>query len=246
MLLISSSMRVGSTWISNICSYFYNNENFLFTHSNGLEINKYYDSIKKYKLVKNHDLGIKGIEDLLNYKKLKIITITRDPKDAYVSFYWYLFSHREAIPQNSQEDSAIDDFKKQYKNIRDSKKINLFIKSKSGESFLENWQLYQGDFTHKNLLKISYEEMVENQLKFYKKIKSFLALKRKIDIEDAINKTSIQRKAKIFSSINKIEMYSSENFYRKGIVGDYKNYLTQESIDFINKKTGWIDSKPVL
>ncbi len=171
------------------------------------------------------------------YKNSKIIFLVRDPRDVLVSSY---FEKTKRVKLGKREDSFWQKF---------NGTISDYIYEKKGgfDTIIEFYNLW-----HKNknipqdFLLIRYEDLYNNTLNELNKIINFLNLK---DVSEksksnAINFASFNNMRKIEekggtrsdklkpADINDTASYKT----RKGKIGDYKNYFSEQEIKYLNKK----------
>ena len=140
------------------------------------------------------------------------INIFRDPRDTYLSYYFY---HKEPVYDyfNAKEISTFRKIKQKYKLNSFDEEFSTFIK------MLENREIYPffslNDFfkKKKDNFFITFEEMKIDQKKTIKKILDKLNIKSN-NIKDS--------EEKFFTDINS---KNNKTKLRKGIVGDWNNYL---------------------
>lgn len=141
----------------------------------------------------------------------KIILVTRDPKDTIVSSYYAM---KECAVENDKFKGTLSEF------IRnDSMGANKIKK------FNDTWNEKKNAYN--KLIKISYEDLQLNFESTVKKLLNFLDISVTDEqIRDVKYKTSIkvqQKQAK--TKIKKLK-------FRKGIIGDYKNIMSKEDINY--------------
>jgi len=264
--LVTSFVKCGRTWLTMLLGKYYS-EYFDLDIKNDVNTLFHIDNLVKFntnlpKISRSHAGNPMGkIPDQINselldwslYNDKKIIFLVRNPKDIIVSFYFEVMKRHK-----------IDIYRK--KEIGE-KGISCFIRDKKGgiETIVKYFELWDNnkDKTGGFLL-VRYEDLrndTENEfiriLKFigynselsYKESESELSLIENCDINIDIVKKSIDFCS--FDNMHKMEeecavkcklspgdINDSESYKtRKGIVGGYKNYLTEEDIKYINNIT---------
>ena len=188
--------------------------------------------------------GIDGIENLPKPRVLvthlpfeivpknprcKYLYVIRDPKDAVVSYFFML----KGIYQYPESD------------IKDC--IDNFIVGNQiyGDYFrnVKSWWPHRND---PNVLLLFYEQMIQDPGKEIMRVAGFVSRDSSKDYESIIQSTTglleqiIDRTA--FKSMKEHDETSKEklpfivNFFRKGIIGDWKNYMTEEQAAAINDR----------
>jgi len=196
--IISTQMRVGSNWLNHILRSLLK---FKFIPITVREQNP--DNIKKlleeHKRVRCHWVNPK---DLCEFAK--VISLTRELKDIFVSKIWYIYS-----VEMERDESFMN------RKISEDKQLFDFT--------VTQWKMYN-EFKHPNYLLIHYEDMWNNLNDTIKKVLNFLNVHK---TDEEINK--VCERFKPMESIGLIPCS------RKGIIGDWKNYLNEENIVKINE-----------
>lgn len=145
------------------------------------------------------------------------IFLYRDPKDVMISFYYWL---------------------KRKKNIGD---ISQFIKSIYGMEYLlrfyQVWCAYSESDGGKDIIFVSYESMIDDTFSSINNILTSLGLSVDADlVERAIERNVFERmrKREIGRRGNKTEQHLHT---RRGKVGDYRNHMSPEDIEYCNTLT---------
>ncbi|CAG2189418.1 SULT1 [Mytilus edulis] len=156
-------------------------------------------------------------------KKCKILFLQRNPKDVLVSLFPFLQGHNFI-------DSTIkwDEFISKYMELEvESSLLNWFYYTRQWFEFLKEG--------HDNIYCLSYEDMKDDPVTEISKLAKFLEVEANSDlVKDIAVKCSFQNmkqaassKQETFAINNKELAKKITNFtYRKGEVGDWKNYFT--------------------
>ncbi|KAJ8537135.1 hypothetical protein K7X08_035536 [Anisodus acutangulus] len=92
-----------------------------------------------------------------------------------------------------------------------------------------------------NILFLKYEEMIKDPKEQVKNLASFLGkpFEKEEDVEKVVWRCSLERLRNLVVNKNSsvIEWVPNNIYFRKGMVGDWKNYLTPEMGDRINRIT---------
>lgn len=233
--------KSGTTWTEEILSLIYNNgdlkkvkEKLLPTRVPHLEVGRplghmrWLNNLKSPRLLATH-LPIDCIPKQLKQTKCKIIYVIRNPKDNAVSYYHH---HRMSTFLGNYK-GKWDDF------------LELFIKGHLvyGDWFQHikgYWDLAQ-QYPNR-ILFISYEEMKINLPKMIGLIADFVGKSLSDETINKIAKHCSFDEMKANTMVNREVLpipdlfdMSQTKFMRKGIIGDWKNYFTQQQNEQFDK-----------
>lgn len=183
----------------------------------------------QYSLLKIHGKDAKIVgEKSPNYRSIlpfinevfpscKIIHVIRDPRDVIVSAFFHI---RRGDPQfltntyNIAPDAPVDALPESFV-LNHAQKYARDVRKAKEEKCL---------FNPKQYLEIKYEDLQDGVLEHMKNVLTFL----KVSIDYPIIERCIEAAAfEKFSGGRKKGEEDSMSFFRKGIVGDWKNYLTR-------------------
>jgi hypothetical protein len=117
------------------------------------------------------------------------------------------------------------------KHLSDKDYINEFIKTPHFRHIVKNWKIYNDGFEHPNYHLTSYEILWRRRLLVCKTIADFLGIpSNNKGLRQVIVKNNFRSKS---GRKNGEEVNSA--FRRKGIIGDYKNYLNAQSLRIIDR-----------
>tara|TARA_Y100001972_G_scaffold86075_1_gene105310 strand:- start:388 stop:1155 length:768 start_codon:yes stop_codon:yes gene_type:complete len=213
-VIICSFFRSGSTLLQFILNMLINNTRITDINLEWLE----HTGTNNNKIYKTHffydNLPMKKIN-----KNTKIIYIKRDPKDVCVSMYEY-YKKTKWINFNGN----FDDF------------FNLFMK---GELLYGRWDKHIKSFyQHQNILFINYEDLINNKKYVLLNLINFLKLNinnKKLKNIIECTKFNYMKKKIEATYIWKQSKSVTPEFFRKGIIGDHKNYIKdQNKLKLIN------------
>ena len=110
---------------------------------------------------------------------------------------------------------------------------------------IHTWVDFNNNNSQKDIVFVSYEDLLSNTLKMIKEIINGLKIPMPSDehLQDAITRQSIEQQKKYFESIpHKIDIPQGKDynikFFRKGIAGDWKDYFTQEMGEIVEHYHG--------
>lgn len=218
-ILVTTQMRTGSTWLCELLSEMIGKSWKFWSRGGRIPKRKFRKKIahNKHLFVKMHHADPETICSQITTNHTKVISITRNIMDIIVSKAFY--KRYDHLMGNKSS------------NKNDKKYVNDFCMSNQVVNEIKEWKLYNKNYTHPGYLLLQYEDMIKNTFKEMKKIRNFLGLKIKNHkLKEYIEKQSFQRKTG-----RKRGNEQRRAFRRKGIVGDYKNYLNKKSKDRINK-----------
>ena len=219
LVLSNGNFKSGSTWVTAIIKEMLNNENYDFPqkyqnpkYNNWINIFKIFSFIsssffkkKKYWLSKSHIFKSSIISKILIYQNnIKVIHIHRDLRDVLVSHFHHL---------------------------KNEKKYN-----KEFSSYFYSWGIYKAiQYLHYNrlwlngpCLTLRYEDMKKNTYKSIKMIAEYLNISLSDEKIKEIQKETEINKLRSNSKIKKLNQ--EEWFYRKGVIGDWKNYFDDKML----------------
>ena len=157
---------------------------------------------------------------------LKIIQTIRNPKDSLVSFYHHMRSDTQLGAFNGTWDQYFDLFKQ--------KRLPW------GDFFKHNAEWYKFNEARKESLVLVYEEMKKDHKGHVLKIGKFLGydLPEKV-LDIIVQKTTVKEMAKNINGV--VEGFASwkterSSFIRKGQVGDWVNYFSNEQSEYVEAK----------
>ncbi|XP_042006033.1 cytosolic sulfotransferase 5-like [Salvia splendens] len=167
----------------------------------------------------------------LDSSECKVIYLTRNPKDVLVSLWHFVNKWNMENPDRSWSlDEATDKFcdgvslcGPYYDHVLGYKELSLK--------------------RPKNVMFVTFEEMLEDPHGYVKKLGDFLGcpFEEEEEVDDIVKNCSIE----VLSSydVNKSKESTTwfpspyNSFFRKGKIGDYKNYLSNESVQRIDTLT---------
>ena len=160
------------------------------------------------------------------------IYIVRDPRDVLLSYSHHLaLSHKDTLEimlKNEHYELDLSD-----KNIKDGYKRSILG---NWSNHYLSWKLYKG----RKIFILKYEDLVENPKKKFLEIleylKNFFSLEINEErINKSINVTKFENLQKLEKQHGFNEQSNNPNFFRKGIIGDWKTSLDPKLTKVIEK-----------
>ncbi|XP_021762225.1 cytosolic sulfotransferase 15-like [Chenopodium quinoa] len=174
-----------------------------------------------------------SLPESVKNSKCKIIYVTRNPFDTFVSS-WHYYSKLKNIDNNAAQPSNIDEY---------------------FDKFCEGKSLYGPFFDHvigywrdslerlEKVLFLKYEDLKEDGALQLKRVAEFVGYpfskeeEKQGMVEDIINLCSIESLKEM--EVNKNGKcdpdFDNKSFFRKGVVGDWVNYLTPAMVERLSK-----------
>ncbi|TMW88458.1 hypothetical protein EJD97_018541 [Solanum chilense] len=158
----------------------------------------------------------------------KIVCVARNPKDTLVSL-WHFFN---SIFRGNQEpyplEKAVDEFC-----------TGVHQYGPYFENVLGYW--LESQKRPEKILFLKYDEMIKDPKEQVRKLGLFLGkpFEKEEDLEKVVWRCSLERLRNLEVNKNGSVIYGvpNDSYFRKGIVGDWKNYLNPEMEDRINQTT---------
>ncbi|XP_067671892.1 sulfotransferase 1B1-like [Haliotis asinina] len=154
----------------------------------------------------------------LREKKCKIIYNLRDPKDVAVSLYWAYMDGGVSGYQGTFQDFL----ELYYKGTVDSN--GMFENLRDAETFFEENPDIPVHFQ-------VYEETMKDPVAQVRALSDFIGLERNDDLCRAIAEKCTFARMKADKDKYSLKVNGKNFFYRKGIVGDWRNWFTEEMLD---------------
>ena len=221
LILSNGNYKSGSTWVTAIVKEMidYNERNFPIKFQQPKRpnyINRYKIStfINKHKdeiwISKTH-ISERSIINQLNVDSelIKVININRDIRDVVVSHYFHL--------QNNKKYNGT--FQTYFSKWGKFKAIQVFDYEKSWEN-------------NKNSLNIKYEDLINNFDKTIFTIAEYLNITMS---DQLLNKIRLNTNIQTLRSNKQGKLHEKKWFFRKGEIGDWKNYLDHSMISDIKR-----------
>ncbi|KAK4436396.1 Cytosolic sulfotransferase 12 [Sesamum alatum] len=240
-VLLASSLKTGTTWLKalSICIMHQNQDNDILTtenpHFHVPTIEGTIYSTKPHKmdpydasaprLLHTH-LPHAVLPDSIKNSACKIVYIARNPKDTLVSMWHFFNSFLRPNQEQFPLEKAVDCF------CAGVHPYGPFFKH-----VVEYWQ--ESQKRPEKILFLKYEELKSDPKGQVSKIAEFLGrpFRSEAEAEDVVQRCCLERLKNL--EVNKSGSFVSNVpnscFFRKGEVGDWKNYLTPEMEEKINQ-----------
>ncbi|MEE9439558.1 MAG: sulfotransferase domain-containing protein [Saprospiraceae bacterium] len=236
-VFVTTQMRTGSTWLCDILSTMLGRKWEFWSKGHNIPPKRFKKKINapsnKNEIIKLHWCHPKRIcEQIPNGNKDNyVISVTRDVRDLAISMIMYI--RYDSIVKNLPRLKKFMNARTEFGNrkLPDKDYINGFIKIPPFKTHvIDHWKRYNDGYEHPNYLLISYEELNRNPLKVVKRISELLGYNfRDNRLNHIVAENTFKKKTKRNPGTG-----DNRGFRRKGVVGDWKNYLTPESIKNIN------------
>lgn len=236
-VFLNTQMRVGSTWMGDILSKILGKKWNFWAHGGSISKKRFRN--RGNGLIKLHWANPKTICDAIEKQQDSYqISLTRNLYDIIISSIFYMRYDKPLMKLKRLK--SIQNLRVRFgiknKHLNDKDFVNKFIQEEQEalkRKFIDPWIMYNNGYKHPKYRLFYYEEMKEDVLSTINEVCEFLNVKKKRRQKKRIaNQCSFKNKTG-----RKAGKENTKKFRRKGIVGDYKNYMTQESIQIIKK---WI------
>jgi hypothetical protein len=173
------------------------------------------------------------------YENAKVILLVRDPRDVIVSYYFQK-NRRWAVKTVTQKKQAYQG------------SLNSFIREETGgfDTLLRFYEIWQKNrWRAYDFLLLRYEDLHKDANQELIRVLNFMGIsgvdnaiiKEAVEVAAFNNMRKIEENAEAEKSglrrLNPADPQDQESFKtRKGVVGGYKDYLSSEEIDFLNRK----------
>ena len=175
------------------------------------------------RLMKSH-LSRSYFDRVLRSKDTKFIIVNRNPKDVLVSYYYFYRMNRN-----------LGDFQGYFDDFFELAKMNMIAQGDWFDWVLSWWE----ERDNPNVLIMTYEEMSRDLPKAVRKVAAFLG---KAPSDDDVSKIcghvsfdNMRNNPQTNASQEGHYKVKESAFIRKGQVGDWKNHMSREQNDHIDK-----------
>ncbi|ELU02855.1 hypothetical protein CAPTEDRAFT_180403 [Capitella teleta] len=243
-VILAAYPKTGGTWISTIIDYVFHDGDIEKADAKGDIHNRVpflenvypegkpptgaqkLDKMKPPRFAKVH-LGYNPVRKQVEEDKAKFIVVFRNPKDTIVSYYHYYRANKSMGFFQGDFHEFFELFRE--KRLRYGDIIEWF----------EGWWRNVGRL---NVLPIRYEEIKVDLEKHVRSIAEFCGKDFSDDVIQRITTACTLKEMKKNPATNLSQLGGGlfdnniSNFIRKGEVGDWKNWMTQEESDYIDER----------
>lgn len=233
-VFVTTQMRTGSTWLCDILANLLSLDwSFIERRRHSPQNFNKWVNTGDNKLYKMHYAHPNEICSHIKDNKSYVISITRDIKDTIISNLFYI-RYDKILPNLKR----LTDYKRLRAKVMNSKLndrqyINMFIREQEIyiKGMVDVWKSYNDSYQHPKYLLITYEQLYQHPKITLSNIASFLGVKIHItQIKTIMNDNSFYQKTK-----RKPGTGDNKGFKRRGIIGDWSNWMNKESIDIIDR-----------
>jgi len=216
-IFLVSYPKSGNTWMRFVFSHMmkkgqetinFHNVHEIFPEYHISKLNEL-NSQPRPRLIKSHLL--------YNKKFPKVVYLIRDPRDVYVSYYFYL---KNKLPENTT-------FKE-------------FLRKK--DLYPSRWQTHVESWLDKpNTLILKYEDLLAEPVQKVSEIVDFVGFNfSHEEIAAAVEKSTVKKMQEVEEKFGRRanEEDNCEKFVRKGEKGDWKNHFDDEDLAFLIAEAG--------
>jgi len=171
--------------------------------------------------------------DLINMKKflevgVKMVQCYRNPKDTMVSFLHMVRNSVSLARRQQYPENLPDEWDTFFTAIRNGKLPNAMKEGEWYPHWLQRWNVYS---KYNNFHRLSYEDLKQNTLLQVNNLAKFL----EVDLTEDQAKSIIEKTSFGSMKNNKSDPRNAFNFFRKGDVGDWTNYFTDEQSALVDQ-----------
>ncbi|KAI1303039.1 Amine sulfotransferase [Halotydeus destructor] len=222
-----ASLKTGSTWIRQIITLLINGDSIPegITHKAIRKLSPLLEgepdslaNMKRPNVIKTH----LPFTHIPWNPKAKYILVVRNPKDTLVSFYHHVKAFIEPVDPNA--DFTISDF------------VPFFIKSGLyGGPYFDFLLQWLPVMSRANVQLVVYEKMMTNRREEIHKLARFLNMELTEELLDFVMERSTKEYTR--KLIDEAKMgRNGQSFVRKAEIGDWRNHLTNEDSQLIEKE----------
>lgn len=232
-------MRCGSTWICDLIASLFGTSWIFWEKGRDIPQKRFKDEIEKeprksVQVIKMHYTPPERICECItpSDKNNFVISITRDLRDIAISKILYIRYNEGA--RSIARLKQLEDIRREFNNDKmpDRRYINVFVQSPHFNHIENAWRMYNNGYKHPNYFLLNYEDLNSKRRLFWmQKICEFLGIHRDPQqLRTVIQRNNFQNKT------GRTQGTGPNNaFRRKGIVGDYANWLNPRSLEKLNK-----------
>lgn len=227
-VLVNGSPKSGTTWmlkmIASIPGY----------HDVGNfdGVFEKYHTVQPGDVVHGHDWYVPELKTILLEEGIKVILMIRDPRDQLVSRMFHI------------KRSPVHKWHERMKDLSNDEALMMCIEGREGGlpgtdrmiKLAQTWMEGNAE-----ALIIKYEELLADPLGHFKQVLAYLGIPNKADLAETIverNRFERLSAGKRIWQTRKPGQEKKDSHFRKGITGDWKNYLTEAHIKRFKEVAG--------
>jgi sulfotransferase 6B1 len=227
-VLVNGSPKTGTTWMYRMMTSV---PGYVFVGNFDGEISRY-QSVKPGGVVHGHDALTHELKDILCQSGFKVILMIRDPRDQAVSRMF----HIRRSPSNR--------WYEYFRELNDDDALTICIEGCQGLRSVSNLikltQTWLGN--DYDILCVKYENLTKNPVDEFQKVLEYIGLRvdenftRAIVLRNRFERLTIGKK--IWKSWRKPGQENPNSHFRKGIVGDWRNYFNEQHTERFKEIAG--------
>lgn len=240
-VIVSSFMRVGSTWLSEATARLMNTnvtpigfeghvQGMIIAKPAALEISSQLPDGGVYK---THRATPYDLQNILEDRSVRILSIHRDIKDVLVSLLMYCRHVRGRHGLENEKTFAT--FAETWKDLSDESFINLLIEARGEyiQKKILEWYLFEHRVHSAHVFHVEYVDVVQKPEWVITKLAQFLELTpTPAELQAVVLATS---KEKMREAIDADDKDSNKNFVRTATFGEWKRFLDKVSVRRIDE-----------
>lgn len=191
-----------------------------------------YHTVKAGDVVHGHDWYVPELKTILLQEGIKVVLMIRDPRDQLVSRMFHI------------KRSPVHKWHERMKGLSNDEALMMCIEGREGGlpgtdrmiKLAQTWIEGNAD-----TLFIKYEELLADPLTHFKQVLAYLGIPDKTNLADTIverNRFERLSAGKRIWQTRKPGEEKKDSHFRKGITGDWKNYLTPAHIQRFKEVAG--------
>lgn len=239
--IVATQVRVGSTWVCSALKELLgvkHRHKYITTddHELGTAISdKHAKLIQEvdYPIVKTHEFAPVDLLSLLG-DDTYVVLVKRNLEDTLVSALLYEYNVR--IPAGEYISSGTQALYNQFPTITDDAWCNLIVEAQTTRirDFIRTWRIMQHSVSHPNVIVVNYDKLTGNPT----------ALVRLLNKTVRADSTKVKN-AVSYCNFSSMKQRHPDGFVRRGVVNDSRNYLDDQSKNWIRRETKIITQKRI-
>ncbi|GJM39850.1 MAG: sulfotransferase [Ardenticatenaceae bacterium] len=227
-VLVNGSPKSGTTWMLKMIASLPGYE----------EIGNYYGDFQKYHTTKHghvihgHDAYTPELKNILLEEGVKVILMLRDPRDQLVSRMFHV------------KRSTNHAWNERMKSMDNDEALMLCIEGRENLPGMYDMITLAQSWLNENAeaLVMKYEDLLEDTVQHFRIVLDYLGIRNNQGLAEVIVERNrfarLSMGKRIWQNQRKPGQEDSKSHFRKGIVGDWRNYLTPEHIQRFKELCG--------